>query len=757
MIPLNRFNFSEGSLRGAFSSDEAKVVTEGKTNESKISLVRKDHVVLKSLNLATTKGTEKSKTSVSGPLRETKEDLVFHDTSDPNLFWTCPLFELVDPIASEQNIFTAYESGTSISGEPFWSAEVRFGFQPTQLAEVKTRIDEIKASLPEAKFQDIPISVKEANLILPYQTKDGTEEILIQGTIDNDSRQLVFQLSGDAVGLAWTLLKSADAARVEYLYDYSVFEKVAPEEPALDTATSRPQILTQGGSRDTKSLGALTRREPKISFAKRRKRDANFLRSISKTKLANNILKRRAALLAAQKANRAIEAQLPKEVEPTFIKQRVVSKLGQALNFKSAQYAKLFVSRNSETHLEKPISTPPWRSKVGNTIKEYEEVLGSTLKLPIHLLSRLRIYRSLVDAGLFLICPSSYVLATDADTGQPQIRSEIISDPVVPENSALKIVSGLLPEISLADEMRVIAAIENYTSQVETGVAGDQAIRLLYPSEVGFPPKISWGDTLTRAGQPIIDGRAILLSLVADNMGFAKVTLDALSRKNQFLAGQLSFQMPDGDNVVSSVFLDLTRTSGTGVQLSKKSRKVHAQNISAYPLDIDSLVFKSDFGLAQQIEMNPPISLTTQSDHLFDVNWVDGSTFTTETKIRYPDQVEMSSSLIAVDEMVAPVVFTTRFDAQSKINESDLNQIVIEVGFFDQDPITLTIDQDSDTGIFHPIVYNVMVPYSNALNPESCMAKHRAFFHLANGEQKSTDWITQNFFKNPDIPIVFKS
>ena len=57
------------------------------------------------------------------------------------------------------------------------------------------------------------------------------------------------------------------------------------------------------------------------------------------------------------------------------------------------------------------------------------------------------------------------MLGREPETGRLQFYAEVISDPVNPENSAVRVSLGLVPEISPMEEVELRAALERHLAQ----------------------------------------------------------------------------------------------------------------------------------------------------------------------------------------------------------------------------------------------------------------------------------------------------
>ncbi|WP_299689721.1 hypothetical protein [uncultured Tateyamaria sp.] len=759
IIPAHRFQLNPGSLRGAMANVDVSDREETRAVSSTgahfvMSEIR--HPILKSIQIdpgLALLGTDRVE---NGPILTASGGMILRDRGDPNLRWVKRAFEVPNPADSAEPVFRARKSGTAIDGTDMWAADLTLPVRLVRLAATERQIALALKRDPRLEFRDIPMVLREATLKLPYQSPEGRQVMELQGRVAGDKGSVTFNITGDAISLAWKLLRETDEARVQFLSDhvaYEAIEQPAPEPEAVadgdgDTAND-PGFFHVG--RLAKLFGGRVRRAD-ISASRRIAREGVEPIAISPKAKRFNILKDRAARIRAAHLGAAKVARAPKLDTIVYAKQRMVTDIVHMLDFRGSDKDRLFVMTDPVTRRDIRITRPPWSAH--GAIRELEELDGFKLGLPPALATRLTIFASLVDVGVYIVVPDVYVLGREPETGALQLFAEVISDPMIPENSVVRVTIGLVPEVQPDEEVVLRAALEAHLRQTLFATDTPPAPKLRYPTDLGTLPDLSWGDPLTEASQPIIDGRTVLLTLTTNKLGFAKAVFDTLTRRNQVIGGQLAFGIPDARSARVSLLIGLTRTSGPTLRTEMTSGGAVLTDLCGHPQRVTGLVRPKSFGAVQTLNLSPPVDLEPGAMEQAQPDGLEPGAWTAASQVLYPEVVPLDPKRINVDELVTSVIFTTALEQGAVFGGTGLQSLTIEASLPGQEPLAVVMNPRADTGFFEAQIVRLALPFDQALSSTGRVLDYRITAMFADGSRFMTDWRSQDFGANPDISIT---
>ncbi len=761
LIPAHRFQLDPGRLKTTMANvklaDQMNTIATVSSG-LKMKITEARHSILTSLDMRAQLGIATAK-NISGPIMSDSGAMVLRDRNDTKLRWVKRVFEIAAPADLTKPIFRALQAGTAIDGTDLWTADLTLPVRQVRLVATQRQIDQMRAQTPDLTFRDVPSQLREATLKLPYMSTDGTRSIELQGTVAPAGDTVSFTFTGDAISLAYKLLRDTDEAHIELLSDYTVYEAMeaetvvnaapAPATMAVPAARlgllRRANLSTVFGNR-VRAANISTRRRADISGVRRKPKRVNAL-------LRNNQLKGRAAILAAAKTAQiaTMQAQAVKAPKVSFAKQRIVVNMMHTLDFRGPNAARLFVTNAANSGQDQIIRTPPW-SQIAGPIRQIEEVDLRSLRLPDGLRRRLRIFASSVDVGVYHVVPAAYVLGREPETGQLQFHAEVISDPVHPESSAVRVSIGLVPEISPTEELELRAALERHIVAMQPLGSVAPPLNMGFPTDLGTLPELIWGDQLSQASPPVLDGRTVLLTVTTKTLGFAKVLFDTLAARDRVLSASLKFELPDEISAQSSVLVGLTRTCGPTVSAHATDGALHIAELAGHAQTVTSMARAGATGQVDTRVLPAPIVLTAAQQGesvsaLEDGKWVPNAV------VDYPDIVILDPKRVNVDEMVTPVIVSTSLTKGADFNGRGLGGFLIEVRLHGRAPIGVTMNADAASDFFDPQILNLSVPLTNALSAGGRVLDYRISAQFDDGSSVQTDWITQNFGANPDITI----
>ena len=760
IIPAHRFQLNPGSLRGAMANVSAADRSETRALSSTgqhfvMSEVR--HPILKSIQIDQGVRLLGASAPEQGPILTAAGGMILRDRGDANLRWVKRAFEVVHPDDSTKPVFRARKTGTALNGTDMWTADLTLPVQLVRLAATERQIALARKRDPKLTFRDIPMSLREATLKLPYQSTEGRRVMELQGVVAQDARSVMFNITGDAISLAWKLLRDTDEARVQFLSDYVAYEAVehpAPETEAEmqggDARGRDPGFFRDG--RLASLFGGRVRRAD-ISADRRIARRGIDPIAVSPKAKRFNILKSRAARVRAAHLGAAKTVPAPRLETNVYAKQRMVTDVVHMLDYRGSDKDRLFVMMDPVSRRDIRITRPPWANH-GGAIRELEELDGMALGLPADLATRLTIFASLVDVGVYIVVPDVYVRGREPETGALQLFAEVISDPMIPQNSVVRVTIGLMPEIQPDEEVLLQAALEAHARQNVFATDTPPEVKLRYPTDLGTLPDLSWGDPLTQASQPIIDGNTVLLSLTTEKLGFAKALFDTLARRNQVIGGQLAFDIPDARTARVSLLVGLTRTTGPTLHAHTTDQGATLTDLCGHPQRVTALVRPVAFGAAETLDLSPPVDLApgavaqAQPAGLAPGSWIAAS------EVQYPSVVPLDPKRINVDELVTSVIFTTALEQGAGFGDTELQSLTIEASLPGQEPLSVVMNPRADTGFFDAQIVRLALPFDMALSATGRVLNYRITAHFADGTRHLTDWLSQDFGANPDISIT---
>lgn len=762
LIPAQRFKRDPGSLKTTMANvtlAEQMNTVATVSSGLKMLITEARHKILTSLDMSS-KTDRSLETSAPGPIMSGSNAMVLRDRNDANLRWVKRVFEIAGPAELTQPIFRAHQAGTAIDGSDLWTADLTLPVRQVRLNATQRQIEQMQRSTANLTFRDIASQLREATLKLPYTSAQGQRTVELQGRVAPAGNSVSFTFTGDAISLAYKLLRDTDEARVELLSDYTVFEAVEVDS-IVDTtpppATVAVPVARLGRLRHTDLSSIFGNRVRAANISTHRRADLSGLRHSSrrlKPLIKKNPLKGRAAILAAAQSAKRATFQAAATTAPkfTFAKQRIVVNMVHTLDFRSANSARLFVTKAPVGGHDQIIRTPPW-AHIAGSIRQLEEIDLRSLNITDDLRHRLRIYSSTVDVGVYHVVPSAYVLGREPDTGRLQFHAEVISDPVNPESSAVRVSVGLVPEISPTEELLLRAALERHIIAALPLGAPVPALSMGFPTDLGTLPELVWGEQFSQASPPVLDGRAVLLTVTTKTLGFAKVLFDTLAARDRVLSATLKFSLPDDIKAQSSVLVGLTRTCGPTVSANALNGALHLADLTGHTQNITSIARAGDPGQVLTLPLPAPVALGPESTNSSTLSNMDDGEWIPDAAVDYPEVVTIDPARINVDEMVTPVIISTALVKGAKFDGRGLQSILIEVRLAGRAPIGVTMNAGTETGFFDPQILNLSVPLTSALSAGGRVLDYRITAQFDDGSSLQADWVTQNFGANPDITI----
>lgn len=716
------------------------------------------------------------------PLRTDPHNNIAKDRFDQNLRWVSPSIHAAPIGTLTTPIFTAIEDGPDLSGNTIYSAVLRIPVE--EVVEDKTKQDReaLKAKNGALDFRQLDLSIKSTTLSLPYLTDEGTQKtIQVTGRVSEDQSYVDFPLQGPAVKLAYRQITKGQEAQIKIVSSYQVWAKTerVVKKPVDQKTINRMkrEIISQSQARSIARLqtrqampgmiatqGRQKQRGANRWIPGRRRASSKSQAAPKKTSSPTGFLDLESATeaksLLHQKTHAAYIAR--QSVEVVFSKENALVETVRPITLSAVTDPQHFVMLDPQTG--EPVvfgDNPPWEKgyvSVGRTAKKLNR---SDITLSGATNTKVEIYESLIEPGRFIVIPKTYVVTRDPFTGKPLFAASQLSNPEEPEQNEIIIDVGLAPDITQEDRFLIQQALQDYARDKTPAGQSVPQVYFDLPTDLGEEFKLTWSDPLSQARKPVIDGEIILLPLTANSLTSASLMFDQLSIRSRGLYGSLEFALPDDDIGTISLFINLCRTTGPAVQLSRESvngaPKIRALELAGREHQIRAILALGPEGGLTETPITPIKKLGPDEEALFDDPYDGQTQITISTDEQTPMSVEINPRRYDIGDTLQGLIITTMLmpDMTFVIDGASraLRDLAVEIRSSNIPAVRHPITFDTTTGIFHNVVLTWDMPLHLYLNPANRFCECKLTANFTDGHSRQTDWINHDYGNNPDFTI----
>lgn len=579
-----------------------------------VNIALLDHIVLTSVSTAPV--------VEHLPVVDDVTSAIFKDRADPNTYWYPPVFTLKVPAASDDPNSSAFAFTFRRTGvepgpppRPTLEATVRFVLDAGMSPEAQSAL----AQLNHPAAAPLPLDGLSVTLDVPYME---------HGTLQAQSFAAQIEQSGTTITATVPLLD--DAVRMAYgSLAYPADFQAQPA--ALSVAyTYRAYTPVPAGGLHLVAGGKIALLPIALGRQLARALPASAMGAV---------MIRPSLMLSAEAVHVAAEPQYA--IRPVGRDQRVDAK------FACGDFGAFYADATSQP-----------ASRVGCTdalklgeiaLKLYDEIveLRST---------PFRVYRSLTQPGMFLVCPSTYRIArfghADGDKAfRPAVMVYSVLDPD-PSKNAFFLQATLQPDIP------VDARIGLETALAAKSPHG-QAPVIRYPTELSFstPPVYHWmlPDGIGMPSVQLLpDSFAVGVSTDLTN---ALLLINVIQQSG--LNGSVTFEFEDGTSLQSALTLDTSFTGpwDTGpVEASIGAAAVTLTNRIERPVNVFDLFVASGGAVPQQ----RPVNATLAPDETRDVPLTAVADAAYCTYAVAPGPAKLDELDIFIEDVTTNVIFVNQ-------------------------------------------------------------------------------------------------
>ncbi|MEZ4870189.1 MAG: hypothetical protein R3C14_53160 [Caldilineaceae bacterium] len=532
------------------------------------------------------------------------------DRVNSNQYWYAPIFELTAPAPnadpeSSPFSFTYERTGATASGEVGLRATVRLTLRSGMSDATKRRLQE----LGNPTAYPVPMDALVLSLIIPFvDDRDGqTKENAFPLKVEQTGAQWIasVELLNNWVRLSYGALATPNfqqrPPRLQVLYRYQAYvptkqtdyEMYFGGKSALLPVKYWPEQKIDWVKRPYLDATTQTYHLPagELKFAREE------LQLVNGRNGANQVEQKRAANLATLDTTTlgVKDWQLGVLARPELTTAyRPIDILPET------QYARQTLLREQSLDALYPCNTLGafYREKsdgkstaigcrdalqLGRTLfRLYEEI--SELRHDLY-----RVYRSLPQAGSFLVVPTYYRIgryeATDDKAYRPQIMINAVLDAATPANNHFVFNLSLQPDLPYYERKALAQRLLTYA----------QAPIIQYPTEIAAQAlEYEWTLPTGINAETLKMPDSFQVALQAD---LANALLLQSTLQTSGIFGRVRFQLPDGTTLESALALELRRITGpwrTGpLQLSQSNQGVTITNRIEAPIAVHALMVET--------------------------------------------------------------------------------------------------------------------------------------------------------------------
>jgi len=732
------------------------------------------------------------------PLRTDSMQKIVKDRFDQNLRWLVPTLQCLPVGTLPTPIFTAREDGHNVSGNMVYSANLRVPIKSEMQAHVQQQFTQQKRQNPALKSQHIKLQDFKATLSLPYMSESGQQKSFkVSGQIASDRSYADFALRGDAVSLAYKLMTTEGDAEIHLSASYSVWAKTERISKAGVKKSAHPKGQVISKKFDAAMFKKITAHTKAAAAPVKPRMTA--IHTLAKPQIvAKPVMRRAVRPLAGRRKYAGKPLQAPKgapkpfkgplvptrhiaksdlhqllhasvqvpvaqhDVETVFFKDKIVIEAKRSIQMSAQTDPQHYVILDPQT--KEPVvfgDRPPWTKGYVNIGKTVKKMTRSDIDLAGMTESKVEIYESLIEPGRFIVIPKTYVVSRDKFEGKALFAVNQLTHPEDVELNEVIFDVGLGPDLTQEDRFLIQDALQRYA--IQHTPAGHTVPKVYFdlPTDLGEEFKLIWSDPLSQAMQPVMDGEIIFLPLTANSMTSASAMFDQLSFRSRGLYGSLEFSLPDDDIGTISLCVNLCRTSGPSLKLSRESvngaQVIRVQELAGREHQVQAIL-----GLKANGEINKvPLSLIQSLAPGDQIEFADPHSsdiaIALSTDEQIPMRVEIDPARYDIGDTLQGLIVTTmlmpnmEFEVEGRARP--LRDLAIEIrspyASTSRHPITF----DEDTGLFHPVSLTWDMPLHIYLKPENRVCECKLTANFTDGHKLQTEWMTHDYGTNPDFTI----
>jgi len=806
IVPSSRFNLAPGSLKAAMSSKLSQQLLEKhivNIDGGKMQVLQTRHPVLNSVVIPTK--TRNKQEKVSLPVKEKNAGSIMLDRHNKNLRWILPSVYAA-PIGTHATpIFTVQKAGTGVSGDVIYNAVLQVPVKNVVDDETQAKTKEMLAQSPSLRFNNVEVEIGNATLTLPYVLTDGSPKKMdIPGRFSEDKSYVDFHLKGDSVGLAYMLLTTGEEAIISINSAYKCFTKSQRKVPkSISNAVLSPQLIQLSANQNLISQFKLAKPlvnlnptivsdfKPKSTTLSKRisgnSRPA-ATRNLRQKSLKSRPSQRLARIVAQPVTSPISEMQVNKHILTSAIKN---GNFGRQLTL--ATHQALQAQQKTETVYEKgkflietkrPINlsaktdprhfvikdpksgkqvvfgdNPPWGSlNIGKTIQKLSH---SDLSLSHKMAKKIKVYESLIEPGRFIVIPQTYVISREPFSGKTLFTATQLTHPEDPELNDISFDVGLEPELTEKERFLISESLQKYLTHKTPIGQSIPEVYYDFPTSLGVGLRLQWSDSQSEAQHPVIDGDVIFIPVTANNLTSASLMFESLSNRSRGLKATIEFDLPDDEIGVISLIINLCRTTGPSVNISRETvggnNKIIAQELAGRTHLIKAVLTQKDSGSVSEIALSPPVNLKPGNSVTLADPYDQATDIALSVDEHPPVKVHIDPERYDVGDTVQMLIVTTSLEPEAKfnINGNDhyLRDFSFEIRSKHISANSYEITSDKETGIFNIIPLSWDMPLHLYLNPDNRKCECRITANFTDGHTLQTDWLNHDYGINPDFTI----
>lgn len=773
LMPSARFKLDPGTLRAVTAKASQAEVLIRKLTKGKRDLITQTiaHPTLVSVvDTSANAGRPES-----GPVISGKPGLMMPDISG-NGYWMLPTMSFKSPSAKDPASFQVNPAGRDASGRAVYTATLRLSI--TQRIDPATRRAaqrKMEAASKRLNIKKIDLIPREAELLLNFNVNNSVKSMRINGQIDIPAQQAVFQLSGDAVAIAYNAITSNEpgGATLEIRSSYTAYEHVYVKNVTVEKEdTSKPTRTDL--TFDMMKRARIKTLQP-AELSQRRAKDIVNLKSAITQKRLQPLIAQPQQQQQSVKAGAAIDggklvvAQRMSVArrKPVTQKRKMVTRHRSTYALDPVKHRRHFVVIDPNTQAETIFGdNPPWSSAASTLPNMQFQRLGRHLvSLPDTVWNKTDIYESTIEPGRYILVPDRYVIAREPSTGKALIAASTLTDPENPSENQVVFDLGFSPDLDPADMLLIKVALTKRMGDLAPVGHTPMPFYVELPTELGQVLNLNWPNTLAGASSPVADGKILLVSLLANSLTSAKAIFEALVSQTNRLSGSFDFQLEDGIQKSISLIANLRQSEGDVFDISETLTQTDLSlvlsEMCGLTHDLEGVVLWSENGELEERAFNPAALMNADYDNTLRAGLFRPlKEWALRIQTHYPDEITIDPTRYDIGTAMVIVMLSTMLTPEQVV-PSDPDNVPVRQIVFEAEaashPLTaytMAIEQhESGAQMFAPIVLDWDLPLNLYLQSEQRVLNCRARISFTDGSEVTTAWESHHFGTNPEYTL----
>ena len=545
LVPINRFNLEASKPSSSFSA-----VTVN--NLQKFTVI--EHPVVHSININPTTPVNRERL----PLVENNilitENSLFQDYNDNKIFFTFP--EVI--ITPNDNTVFYYENIL----DAFGRNSGLYGYVTLRYA--------IRNKPETSTLRNIPIQLREVVLNLRVENNKETETVKINGLINPEKSEILFNLKDQAVKIAFlnmvTKIETLKSS-LDLFFDFKGYTKF------------RRKFLYAKGIDGTTTPPIINRDPDTAASARMSLKTAALLDSplLIRSNSAKSLISKETMREIQKEQN--IVAEEPEQ----YVKSTFLLKVNKTINYPLAADASISLYKT----IDGGFIVNPFNSNYD--FSQFRQIF-----IPGVNYNKLSIYKSTIQPNTFLLISKIYCLSRAIDTKKPCISTIFHAyedgTGLTEDISKISFQFALGPDLSDYDLTKLKIDLKN--NNFLDGNPADylNEIQFLYPNNIDSDFDIS-GNYFLQKSDVTTDGKYFLFSITTENLNDASLLINALNNSvSQF--ANINFRHKEIKDT-SIIELNIEKTNGELLDtvFDRTSKKLTTENKSISKCKINAVLF----------------------------------------------------------------------------------------------------------------------------------------------------------------------